>query len=255
MYSDSCCALTQQLSFFIVMRRFGYIIIFSMLLAACKRDGDSNIPEIPDDPNGTRTTILSHGGTAVFLDDTGNGLRLAANGTLQGNNLFFTSSKKCDGLVYVASIPLSDWRAGNSAVLKKGEGLVVGSRMFDGATFTRLFVDDVDETTGDVTLKSQSPFYGNVNDFYLNHKQLILKNEEGDTTVAIIKPTTYNVELASGEWASINPYVAHVKLSYKENMTGSVRFDTLIFSNGILPEKRLPITQLHYSLSDAIINK
>lgn len=241
--------------FFIAMRRFGYIILFSMLFAACKSEGDSNIPEIPDDPNGTRTTILSRGGSAVFLDDTGNAMRLAADGALQGSNLFFTSSKKCDGLVYVASIPLSDWRAGNSAVLKKGEGLVMGSRMFDGATFTRLFVDDVDETTGDVTLKSQSPFYGNVNSFYLNHQQLLLKKEEGDTTVTIIKPTTYNVELASGEWATVSPHITHVKLSYSENMTGSVRFDTLIFSNGELLEKRLPIVQLHYSLSDSVINR
>lgn len=234
------------------MRCFGYIIIISMLLVACKSEGDTNIPEIPDDPNGTRTTILSRGGSSLFPDDTGNAMKLAANGTLQGDNLFFTSPRECIGLVYVSSIPLSDWRAGSSAVLKKGDGLVVGSRMFDGATFTRLFVDDVDDVTGDVTLKSQSPFYGNANDFYLNHKQLVLENEQGDTTIAIIIPTTYNVELASGEWASLNSYVAHVKLSYKENMTGSVRFDTLIFSNGILPEKRLPIAQLYYSSSDSI---
>ena len=231
--------------------RFRYILIFSlMLLAACTKDGVSHIPEIPDDPNGTRTTILSRGGSAVFLDGTGNGMRLTGNGTLQGDNLFFTSPDKCDGLVYVTKIPLSDWRSGSSAVLKKGEGLVAGSRMSDGVTFTRFYVDEVNDVAGNIKLKSQSPFYGDVNSFYLNHEQMILGDEAGDTIVVIKKPTTYNVELASGEWASIKPYVAHVLLEYSENMTGAIRYDTLIFSNAMLPDKRLPIVQLNFSLDD-----
>lgn len=233
------------------MSRFGYIFVFSlMLFTACKSDGNSNLPEIPDDPNGTRTTILSRGGSAVFLDDTDNGIKLAANGTLQGNNnVSFTSSSKCDGLSYVTKIPLSDWKAGSSAVLKKGDGLVVASRMFDGVTFTRLYVDKVDEVSGGVTLKSQFPFYGGVNSFYLNHKQLLLDNEAGDTIVVIKKPTTYNVELASGEWVSIKPYpyVAHVVLEFTENLTGEARYDTLIFSNAkLLFDMRLPIVQSSY---------
>ena len=223
-----------------------------MLLTACKSDGNSNLPEIPDDPDGTRTTILSRGGSAVFLDDTDNGIKLAANGALQGNNISFTSSSKCDGLSYVTKIPLSDWKAGNSAELKKGDGLVVASRMFDGVTFTRLYVDKVDEISGGVTLKSQSPFYGDVNSFYLNHKQLLLDNEAGDTIVVIKKPTTYNVELASGEWVSIKPYpyVAHVVLEFTENLTGEARYDTLIFSNAKLLDMRLPIVQPSYLNSD-----
>ena len=222
-----------------------------MLFTACKSDGNSNLPEIPDDPNGTRTTILSRGGSAVFLDDTDNGIKLAANGTLQGNNLFFTSPKKCDGLSYVTSIPLSDWKAGSSAVLKKSDGLIVASSssMFDGVTFTRLYVDKVDEVSGDVTLKSQFPFYGGVNKFYLNHynnnKQLPLGDDAGDTIVVIIKPTTYNVELASGEWATIKPYPygIHVVLEFTENLTGEARYDTLIFSNAKIHDVRLPIVQ------------
>ena len=228
------------------MRLIKYIFIYSfLLLVACSNDGDaaSNIPEIPSDPIGTRTSFLSRGGSVVFLDDTGNGIRLVANGTLYGNNVFFTSSRKCDGLSYVTSIPLSDWKAGSSAVLKKGDGLVVGSRMYDGATFTRLYVDAVNDTTGSVKLKSQSPFYGDVNSFYLSHRQLLLYKEAGDTLVAIIKPVTYNVRLASGEWASIKPHITYVQLDYSANMTGKERFDTLIFSNAMLPDKRLPIVQ------------
>ena len=233
-----------------------YILISSLLLlAACSKDGDgaSNIPEIPDDPNGTRTSFLSRGGSALFLDDTGNGIRLAANGTLQGSNLFFTSSRKCDGLSYVTSIPLSDWKAGNSAVLKKGDGLVVGSRMSDGATFTRLYVDAVNDTIGSVKLKSQSPFYGDVNSFYLSHRQLLLYRDAGDTLVAITKPVTYNVRLASGEWASIKPHITYVQLEYSMNMTGKERFDTLIFSNAKLLDMRLPIVQSGYLNSDFYI--
>ena len=243
------------------MSRFGYILVYSlMLLAACKNDGNSNIPEIPDDPDGTRTTILSRGGSAVFLDDTDNGIKLAANGALQGNNMFFTSSSKCDGLFYVTKIPLSDWKAGSSAVLKKGDGLVVASRMFDGVTFTRLYVDKVDEVSGDVKIKSQAPFYGSTDKFYLNHPStfspyregLLLYKDAGDTTVVIKNPTTYNVELASGEWVSIKPYpyVAHVVLEFTENLTGEARYDTLIFSNAKLLDMRLPIVQSSYLNSD-----
>ena len=138
------------------MKHFRYIFIyFSLLLTACESDGVSNIPEIPDDPAGTRTTKLSRGGSAVFLDDTGNGMKLAKDGTLQGDNLFFTSSKKRDGLIYVTEIPLSDWKAKSSAVLHESDGLVVGSCMSDGVTFTRLFVAEVNDTTGNVVLKSQ----------------------------------------------------------------------------------------------------
>ena len=230
------------------------LICSSLLLAACSSsDGISNIPDIPDDPNGTRTSILSRGGSAVFIDVTGNGISLAQNGVLQGDNLFFTSSRKCDGLSYITSIPLSDWKGGNSAVLKKGEGLVVASRMSDGATFTRLYVDEVNDTTGSVKLKSQSPFYGDVNSFYLNHEELKLYKDAGDTTVVIIKPTTYNVELASGEWASIKPHITYVQLEYSMNMTGKERFDTLIFSNAKLLDMRLPIVQSSYLNSDFYI--
>lgn len=235
------------------MVRFRYFFISSlMLFAACSSDGDSNIPEIPDDPVGTIKTTLSRGGSAFFLDDTGNSIKLAGNGTLQGNNLFFTSPKKCDGLVYVKSIPMSDWKTSSSAVLKKGDGLVVGSRMFDGAGFTRLYVDEQNDTTGSVKLKSQYPFYGDANAFYLNHSHLLLYREEGDTTIVMIKPTTYNVELASGEWATIKPHITHVLLEYSENFSGAVRFDTLIFSNGVFTDKRLPIVQLDDSYEDII---
>ena len=223
-----------------------------LAFAACSNDGNSNIPDIPDDPAGTKTTILSRGGSPVFLDDTGNGLCLDDNGRLHGENLYFTSSKRCDGLSYVTSIPLSDWGV-LSAVAVQGEGLVMGSRTFDGATFTRLFVDGVDDVTGEVALKSLSPFYGDVTSFYLHPKdRLILYKEAGDTTVVLTKPATYNVELASGSWASIKPHITHVQLNYSENMTGKMRVDTLIFTNGMFAEKRLPVVQLQMSKNDSI---
>lgn len=222
--------------------RFFYLFLL-VFVVACRKDGNAVLPDIPDDPNGTKVVVLSRGGSDVFIDDTGNAMRLDGNGCLQGDNLFFTSSKKCDALFYVKTIPMGDLKVGSSAVLKKGDGFVVGSRMFDGATFTRLFVDDIDDVTGDVVLKYQSPFYGSADEFKLNHEGLLLKKEGGDTTVVIVRHTTYNVELASGEWVSLKPHVTHVLLDYSKNMTGRIRFDTLIFSNGVFPDKRLPIIQ------------
>ena len=236
------------------MMRLRHIFICSLLLfVACKSEGVSNIPEIPDDPVGTRSTILSRGGSAVFLDDTGNGIKLAENGALQGENLYFTSSKKSDGLVYVTEIPLSSWNSGKSAVLKSGDGLVVGSRMSDGVTFTRLFVAEVNDVTGDVVMKSHSPFYGDVDEWYLYHNKMLLNREPGDTIITIRKPTTYNVRLALGEWASIKQHITYVQLEYSENRTREIRYDTLIFSNGVLPDKRLPIEQSNKFNDDIIL--
>ena len=128
-------------------------------------------------------------------------------------------------------------------MLHESDGLVVGSCMSDGVTFTRLFVAEVNDTTGNVVLKSQSPFYSEVDGWYLYHNKMSLSREAGDTIVTIRRPITYNVRLALGEWASIKPYITYVQLEYSENMTGAPRSDTLIFSNGVLPDKRLPIVQ------------
>lgn len=262
--------MTQQLSFFYCllmwlrlsawpfslkmmnMRYFSCFLFLAMMFVACSNDGDSTIPEIPDDPDGSKVSMLSRGGASLFLDDTGNGIALDGDGCLQGENVFFSTPQKCDGLSYVTAVPaFTEWKE-RSRVLAKGEGLVMGSKMPDGVTFTRIFVDAVDTLTGDVKIKSQSPFYGSTDNFYLNHRQLVLFKEAGDTNVVLIKPTSYNVELASGEWASLRTHIAYVALSFSANRTGAVRSDTLIFSNGVFRDKILPIFQLDISGGDSI---
>lgn len=229
------------------MRHTIFIYIYFLLLfIACTSDGDSNIPDIPDNPIGTKSTILSRGGSAVFIDDTGNALMLDDSGRLSGNNISFTSSKSCYGISYVTSIPL-EWNS-TSDVLSKGDGLVMGSRMFDGVTFTRFFVEAVDTVTGDVKLRSQSPFYGEVNNFYINPNRLVLPKSAGEVAVVIQQPTTYNVELLSGKWAILKPNTAYVLLKFVENNTGKMRTDTLVFSNGMLSDKRVPIVQMNDSI-------
>lgn len=242
------------------MRYFSCFLFSAMMFVACSNDGDSTIPEIPDDPDGSKVSMLSRGGTTLFLDDTGNGIALDGDGCLQGENVFFSTPQKCDGLSYVTTVPaFTEWKE-RSRVLAKGEGLVMGSKMPDGVTFTRIFVDAVDTLTGYVKIKSQSPFYGSTDKFYLNHPStfspyregLLLYKDAGDTTVVLIKPTSYNVELASGEWASLRTHLAYVALNFSANRTGAVRRDTLIFSNGIFPDKILPILQLNISYGDSI---
>ena len=234
------------------MRYFSCFLFSAMMFVACSNDGNSTIPEIPDDPDGSKVTVLSRGCSRVFLDDTDNGIALDGDGRLQGDNVYFSSPQKCDGLSYVTAIPaFSEWKE-RSSVLVKGEGLVMGSKMSDGVTFTRLFVEAVDTLTGDVKIKSQAPFYGSTDNFYLNHRQLVLYKEAVDTTVVLIKPISYNVELASGKWASLRTHIAYVALNFSENRTGAVRRDTLIFSNGVFPDKIVPIFQLDISRGDSI---
>ena len=119
--------------------------------------------------------------------------------------------------------------------------------------FTRLFVEDIDTVSGSVKVKSESPFYSDGEKFYFNHKALVLSVERGDTTVVLTKPTTYNVELSSGEWANIEPHITYIRLNFSENESGEMRRDTLIFSNDRFDEVRIPLLQLNYSLKDPIL--
>ena len=237
-----------------VMRYMNVFFLFSLsaVLFACGSDGEGGAPDIPDEPDGVKRTILSSEGAPVYLDDTGNGVTLNADGTLQGENVFFAPAEKCDGISYVTRIKTSSWNV-KSTPLREGYGFVMGSKMEDGATFTSVYVDDVDSITGNVTLKSLSPFYGDVDKFYFNHKStLYLYREAGDTAVVMIKPASYNVELASGEWAAVKPHITYIRLNFIENKSGEPRTDTLIYTNGVFDEARVPIVQLHYSRYDTI---
>lgn len=227
------------------------VVMALTMFISCESDGNSSIPDIPDEPSGVRTFTLSRNGSAIYVDDTSNSMNLDADGCLSGENLFFSALGKCNGISYITAIPISGWMASSDS-LKKGYGYVMGSRRYDGATFTRLYVETVDSVNGDVVLKSLSPFYGNSDKFYLNHKQMFLFKEAGDTNVVMIKPATYDVTLVRGEWMRLVSHITYVKLFFDENKSGMPRVDTLIFSNGKFPEKRIPITQLHYSENDSL---
>ena len=237
-----------------IMRYVNSLLFVSLLLLlfACGNDGQGGAPDIPDDPEGTRNSVLTRGGAALYLDDTGNGVTLGEDGCLQGENIFFAPAAKCDGISYITRISGTSWNV-KSSPLRQGYGFVMGSKMADGATFTSIYVDEVDEATGKVTIKSLSPFNGDADKFYFNHKNTIfLYREPGDTTVVMIKPASYNVELAKGEWADVQPHITYVRLNFKENNSRLIRTDTLIYSNGVFSDVRIPIAQLYYSRYDTI---
>ena len=231
-----------------------YAMFLSLIVLSCSSDGGSgSVPDIPDEPEGTKTALLSSGGLAFSLDGSSNLVALGADGRLSGENLFFAPSFACNGISYVNSISGFSWNV-KSDVLRSGNGLVMGDKLSDGAVFTRIYVSSVDTAHNNVELKFQSPFYGATDKFYLNHKSgLGLYRDAGDTTVVIIKPTTYSVELASGEWIKATPHITYVHLQFKENKTKDIRRDTLIFSNGVFDDVRLPIVQSWYSPSDSVL--
>ena len=237
------------------MKYFGllYSMFLLFLIVSCGSDGGSGtIPDIPDEPEGTKSSLLLRDGQPLSLDGSSNLVSLDPDGRLTGENLFLAPAFRCNGISYVNAISGFSWGV-KSDVLRGGYGMVMGSKLSDGAQFTRLYVVDVDSADGGVELKYQSPFYGSADKFYLNHKGgLGLYKDAGDTTVVIIKPTTYNVELASGEWIKAVPHITYVRLEYKENKTRNFRTDTLIFSNGVVDDLRLPILQSWYSPSDSI---
>ena len=224
----------------------------AIMLAACGSDGSSSTaPDIPDDPDGAKTTLLERG-KSTFLDETAGTVKLDNEGRLQGENLFFSTAGKRDGISYITRIPTYPWNT-YSDILQKGYGYIIGNKIENGAMFTRLFVENIDTVSGSVKVKSESPFYSDGEKFYFNHKALVLSVERGDTTVVLTKPTTYNVELASGEWANIEPHITYIRLNFSENRSGEMRRDTLIFSNGRFDEARIPLIQLNNSLKDPIL--
>ena len=224
----------------------------AIMLAACGSDGSSSTaPDIPDDPDGAKTTLLERG-KSTFLDETASSVKLDNEGRLQGENLFFSTAGKRDGISYITRIPTYPWNT-YSDILQKGYGYIIGNKIENGTMFTRLFVENIDTVSGSVKVKSESPFYSDGEKFYFNHKALVLSVERGDTTVVLTKPTTYNVELASGEWANIEPHITYIRLNFSENRSGEMRRDTLIFSNDRFDEARIPLIQLNYSLKDPIL--
>ena len=234
------------------MKRTILPTIMAIMLAACGSDGSSSTaPDIPDDPEGAKTTLLERG-KSTFLDETAGTVKLDNEGRMQGKNLFFSTAGKRDGISYITRIPTYPWNT-YSDILQKGYGYIIGSKIENGAMFTRLFVEDIDTITGDVKIKSEAPFYSDGEKFHFNHKALVLSVERGDTTVVLTKPTTYNVELSSGEWASIEPHITYIRLNFSENESGEMRRDTLIFSNDRFDEVRIPLLQLNYSLKDPIL--
>lgn len=238
------------------MKHFGLLLIMLLSLSAfsCSSDGGSGtVPDIPDEPEGTKTTLLTGGGRSFSLDGTSNLVGLGSDGRLSGNNLFFAPSYKCNGISYVTGISGFSWNV-ESDFLRSGYGMVMGSKLADGAVFSRLYVSDVDSVAKSVELKSQSPFYGSADKFYLNHKYGVgLYRDAGDTTVVIIKPTTYSVALASGKWIKVTPHITYVRLEFTENRTRDFRTDTLVFSNGVFDDVRLPIVQSWYSPNDSVL--
>ena len=224
-----------------------FLLAVAGLLSACGNDGggSSNAPDIPADPDGTRTYVMEPG-KGLSLDGSTNNVTLDEGGCMKGENLFFSTAGKRDGLIYVTRVPTSPWNK-TSDRLKAGYGYVMGSKVDDGALFTRLFVDKVDSLSGRVNVRCASPFYGDGDKFYFNHKVVYMFSEPGDTTLVLTKPTTYNVSIASGEWVSAEPHITYVKLRFAENRSGNVRIDTLLFSNGVFKDVIVPVVQLNYS--------
>ena len=227
-------------------------IVATLIFTACSSDsGSSSAPDIPDNPEGSKTLVLEQG-KSIHFDDTDNMIALDDRWRLNGDNLFFSTAGKRDGISYITRIPTAPWNKESDA-LQNGYGYIIGSKKEDGAVFTRLFVEKKDTASGSVKTRIETPFFGDGEKFYFNHKALFLSIEQGDTTVVLTKPTSYNVALASGEWASITPHITYILLNFSENSSGDVRTDTLIFTNDRFDEARIPVIQLDYSLKEDII--
>lgn len=218
------------------------LITLLPLVYACSSDsGNSSVPELPIDPEGTQTYRVVPGESTIMIDifET----TIFANDTLglYGDNMRFASVGKCQGVGYIIEIPRVGWQQ-SSASLREGEGFVACNITDDGSTFASLYVESVD-SLGIATVKSLVPLYGRFDRFAVNPKEFFLTAEAGDTAAFIIHPTTYTASLASGSWARLQPSVAYVSLLYDKNTTGEERYDTLRLYNGYFKTHEIPICQ------------
>lgn len=225
------------------MRKVFVKILFAMLplSLACTDSGNSSVPELPVDPEGTVVHFLSPGRGNILPSDFCDAVFLNDTLGLYGENLRFAAVGECDGVGYISEIAREGWKpVGNQ--LREGCGYIACNIMEDGSLFAALYVDKID-SAGVVKVKSLSPIYGHYNRFAINVKHLSLPPLAGDTTVYIVHPSSYRVELSSAKVFSIQPNVSFVKIIYGDVAEGVVYRDTLRFSNGRFPTVEIPIVQ------------
>lgn len=212
------------------------------LFVACSSDsGNSSIPEIPVDPAGTQYVSIAPSTSDIRIDVFEDAVSADDTLSLYGDNLRFASVGKCKGPGYIIEIPRTGWKQRSDA-LKAGEGYVACNVLDDGAIFAALYVDSL-SCDGVAAVKCLVPVFGRYDRFAVNPKEFNLTAEKSDTAAFIIHPTTYTASLTSGEWAHITPNVAYVALMCDENLSGKVRYDTLILSNNYFETYRIPIIQ------------
>lgn len=219
-----------------------FIILLLPLSVACSSDsGNVSVPELPADPEGTQTHFLHPKGEALHIDIFDADIMVDDSLVLGGEDVRFASVGACRGVGYIIEIPRTGWQR-KSEPLHAGCGYVACNIGVEGSTFAALYVDSI-SASGVATVKTLAPQFGRFDRFAVNPKEFYLTAAEGDTTLFIIHPTTYEASLTDGRWARIVPNVAFVKLYYDENNTRRPRTDTLILSNGYFQNLRIPIIQ------------
>lgn len=219
-----------------------FLILLLPLSVACSSDsGNVSVPELPTDPAGTQTHRLHPGAQAMRIDIFDADIMADDSLRLCGEGVRFASVGACRGVGYIIEIPRTGWQR-KSEPLREGCGYVACNIGAEGSTFAALYVDSI-SALGVATVKTLAPQFGRFDRFAVNPKEFYLTAAEGDTTLFIIHPTTYEARLTNGAWARLVPNVAFVKLYYDENNTRRPRTDTLILSNGYFQNLVIPIIQ------------
>lgn len=211
------------------------------LSLSCSDSGNSSVPQLPLDPEGTVTHAavtknsrfnISLFDAPIYVDDTLG---------LYGDGMRFADLGECKGVGYIIEIPREGW-AVKGKRLRERHGYVVSNVTSYGSTFAAMYVENID-SAGNIQIKTLSPIYGKHNSFAINTKYLSLPPHAGDTAVYIIHPTGYEVELANGEWLRAVPNVSFVNLTFDSIASGIERCDTLRFYNDKFGKVEIPVVQ------------
>lgn len=214
------------------------------LLMGCSSssgDADNDVPVTLQDPDGTLTTSFScERETKTHITPFGEAFPLTLDSALllSGPHYLFATVGSVEGLAAITKIPVTSWSS--AASLQGGEGCIAALVQQESVRYIRLFAT---KSARVVTLKYQSPFYGDATRFYPVKSEITLTPAAGSDTLIFSKPVNYSLTCSDTTWIKLQASINWFVLTCTSNTGYTPRRATVTLSNEIFSFRTISVIQ------------